>query len=146
MLGCGLGTDVVILSRGVLSEELAVPLGHSPGAINTDQICIMGTNFQNHASLGPEASVRASLGLVLYADMMARLEGREGFGALGQLLLLEHPPLGVGHLTLGSSKAPFLPGNKLARLQGEEVPEYPAKDYLGWAEACEGTGCVPMLE
>ena len=88
----------------------------------------------------------ASLGLILYADMMAGLEGRERLGTLGQLLLLEHPPLGVGHLTLGSSQAPLLSGDELARLQGEEVPEDPAKDYLGRAEAGQGTGSVPVLE
>ena len=76
----------------------------------------MGTDFQDHSSLGPEASMGASFLLVLYADMMARLEGREGLGTPGQLLLLEHPPLGVGHPTLGSIEALLLSGYKLARL------------------------------
>ena len=34
--GCRLGADTVILSWGELSEKLTVPLGHSPGSIDTD--------------------------------------------------------------------------------------------------------------
>ena len=77
--------------------------------------------------------------------MTSRLEGSEGLGTLGQLLLVEHPPLGICHLTLGSREAPLLSGDKLASLQGEEVPEDPSKDYLSWAEASQGAGSVPVL-
>ena len=142
---CRPGADIVILSRGVLAEKLTVPLGHSPGAIDTDQVCVVGVDFQDNSSLGPESSMGASFGLILYATMTSRLEGSEGLGTLGQLLLLEHPPLGVCHLTLGGSEAPLLPGDKLARLQGKEVPEDPAKDYLSRAEASQVAGSVPVL-
>ena len=75
---CRPGADIVILSRGVLAEKLTVPLGHSPGAIDTDQVCVMGVDFQDNSSLGPEASTGAGLGLILDADMTSRLEGSEG--------------------------------------------------------------------
>ena len=122
MSGCRLGADIVILSWSVLSEELTVPLCYSSGSINTDQVCITGLYLQHNTSLSPTASLGTGLGLVLYADVMARLEWREGLGALSQLLLLENSPLGVGNLTLVSGKAPLLPGDKLARLQWNKIP------------------------
>ena len=122
MSGCRLGVDIVILSWSVLSEELTVPLCYSSGSINTDQVGITGLHLQHNTSLSPTASLGTGLGLVLDADVMARLEWREGLGALCQLLLLEHPPLGVGNLTLVRGKAPLLPGDKLARLQWNKIP------------------------
>jgi hypothetical protein len=62
---CRPGADIVILSRGVLAEKLTVPLGHSPGAIDTDQVCVVGVDFQDNSSLGPESSMGASFGLIL---------------------------------------------------------------------------------
>ena len=100
---CRLGADIVILSRCELSEKLTVPFGHSSGSIDTDQVGIARVDLQDYTSLGPAVGMGTSLGLVLDVDVVARLEGREELGALGQLLLLEHPPLGVCQLTLVSS-------------------------------------------
>ena len=85
---CRPGADIVILSRGVLAEELTVPLGHSPGSIDTDQVCVVGVDLQDNSSLSPEASIGSSFGLILDPDMTPRLEDSEGLGTLGQLLLL----------------------------------------------------------
>ena len=101
--GGWLGADIVILSRCELSEKLTVPFGHSSGSIDTDQVGVIRVDLQDYTSLGPAVGMGTSLGLVLDVDVVARLEGREELGALGQLLLLEHPPLGVCQLTLVSS-------------------------------------------
>ena len=122
MSGCRLGTDIVILSWSALAKKLTVPLCHSSVSINTDQVFITGLYLQHDTSLSPAASLGTSLGLVLDTDVMARLERGEGLGTPCQLRLLDHPPLGLGNLTLVSSKAPLLPWDKLARLQWNETP------------------------
>ena len=58
------GTDIVILSWSVLSEELTVPLCYSSGSINTDKVGIIGLYLQHDTSLSPTASLGTGLGLV----------------------------------------------------------------------------------
>ena len=137
---------VVSLQRGVLPEELPVPLGDGAGAVDADQVCIIWVGFQDNPSLGPEPGTVASLVLVLDTDMVAWLEWRKLSGTLGQLLLLGHPPPGVSHLPLLGGKAPLLSGEELARLEGQEVTQDAAIHNLCWAQASHRAGCIPVLQ
>ena len=46
--------------------------------------------------------------------------------------MFEDMSLGKGSSTMISSKSPLRAGSKLARLDGEEIPQNSPKQYLGW--------------
>ena len=90
---------------------------------------MVGEDLQDGASLSPGPGGLACL--VLDGHGGADCQGREGPGAMVELLLFQDMSLGEGSSTLVSSESPLRAGSELARLDREEIPQNSSKQDLG---------------
>ena len=89
------------------SEEATVPLSNSVATINLDQIGIKTLIFDHYASFCPFARLFYCC-LVLNHDMVTYGEGREGFGAVLELFMLDKVAVSQGLFSALSIQPPFL--------------------------------------
>ena len=92
-----------------LTEELAVPLSGSPGAVDHDHVGLVGEDVHNDASPCPLARL-VGIRLVLHHYCVPHGQGRQSFSSKVEALLHLCMPLGIQLLTQVSLDPPLLPG------------------------------------
>ena len=125
-------------------QELSVPLGDLPGAVNTDKVAVVRSDLSDDTGFGPLPGVVPVL--LLDQNMIANLERMKKFCSARKFVL--HGELSVT-VSLGSgicSLSPVLSEMELAGLERERISNCSAKHDLSGAEAGDGAGVVPVHE
>ena len=83
-------------------------------------------------------------GLSLDVDMVSCCQWGKGFRPMEELLLLHDVPLCISFFSEFCLLSPLLSHLKLARLEGEVIPEDAAEDDLGRGESRHRAGAVSV--
>ena len=145
--GAKVGAEVGVGGvTGEVLEEVAVTLGKVATAVHLDVVGAEGEDLHDNAGLGPPACLAVVCLLVLEEDDVAKGEGRQGAGALPELVV--YPPVELDR-DVGTSvslKTPLAPGLVLALETQEVVAKVATEDELGQGDASLGIGVVTVDE
>ena len=113
----------------VFPQKSPVSFCYRPGAVNTYQVTVVGTNFNDDSCLTPLLGIVAML--VLDIDMIPREEWRKFPGTLSHFLLHSGPCFCMSFLSGFGGNPPLRSGEEFSWLGGKRVSELPSKDDLG---------------
>ena len=127
----------------VAPKKLSIAKCHTSRSINTDNVLIMLSNFNDGSSLLP--FIRMWTGLVLYSDSVTKAEWWQSSGVLFESLCSFHVTLSKGGLTILKNALPSWVWTVLARVNGYKVLDRASKQAHRWRHLGILIWRVPIL-